>query len=112
VTEAQHTTNLIELAAAAFGDRAQELRRLGQAIAEARADIHARLATPPPSILQLPSKPVRRKPSLDRIRKQAAKAGIAVASYTVNPDGSITVVPGQPDTSTNTPWDEVLPHAG
>jgi hypothetical protein len=69
-----------------------------------------RLFGPTPSTSELPSKPKRkRKPSLDRVRKQAAKAGLVVASYTINPDGSITVVPGQPDTTTNNPWDEVLP---
>lgn len=53
----------------------------------------------PKLLLLSRSKPARRSrgPSLDRVKKQAAKAGIAVASYTVNPDGSITIVPGQPN---------------
>jgi hypothetical protein len=38
----------------------------------------------------------KRKLTLAAIKKQAAKAGITPAAYTVNLDGSITVVPGQP----------------
>jgi hypothetical protein len=51
----------------------------------------------------------KRKPSLVSVAKQAAKAGLEVARYEVDPDGKITVVTGKPgDVTTGNPWDEVL----
>lgn len=43
------------------------------------------------------AKPLRRprKPSLTTVATQAAKAGLEVARYEVNPDGKITVVTGK-----------------
>jgi hypothetical protein len=38
-----------------------------------------------------------RKPTLASVAKQASKAGVVVARYEVEPDGKITVIPGQPE---------------
>ena len=55
-------------------------------------------------------RPRVRKPTFASVARQASKAGIPVASYAVDPDGRITVIVGQPDTTANNsnPWDEVL----
>jgi hypothetical protein len=88
MTEAQHTTKLIELvklAAAGFGESAQELRCLGQAIAETRADISKRLATPPPSILSARKrkpKPVRTPDDL--LTKHEAAARLRCSEKTID----------------------------
>lgn len=53
----------------------------------------------------------RKRPSLVQVAKQAAKAGLHVARYEVDPDGWIIVVTGQPDSAdANNPWDQVLTH--
>jgi hypothetical protein len=58
-----------------------------------------------------PARKRQRKPTLAGVAKQAAKAGIPVASYTVNADGGISVVLGQPDESNKqNEWDEALRH--
>jgi hypothetical protein len=38
-----------------------------------------------------------RKPTLASVAKQASKAGVVVARYEVEPDGKITIIPGQPE---------------
>ena len=38
-----------------------------------------------------------RRPTLAGVAKQASKAGMVVARYEVEPDGKITVIPGQPE---------------
>jgi hypothetical protein len=50
----------------------------------------------------------KRKPSLGKVLEQAAKAGLEVARYEVDPDGKITVFTGAPiPTATNgTPSNE------
>jgi hypothetical protein len=45
-----------------------------------------------------------RKATLASVAKQAARAGLDVARYEVEPDGKISVVTGKDATSTN-PWD-------
>ena len=54
----------------------------------------------------------RRKPTLASIAKEAAKAGLEVARYEVDPDGKIIVVTGKPGEANTAadpnPWDEVL----
>ena len=51
----------------------------------------------------------RRKPSLISVAKQAAKAGLEVARYEVDPDGKIIIVTGKTgDVTTGNLWDEVL----
>ena len=47
----------------------------------------------------------RRRPTLASVAKQASKAAIAVARYEVKPDGSVVVVTGagEPSTESN-PW--------
>jgi hypothetical protein len=46
-----------------------------------------------------------RRPTLASVSKQANKAAIPVARYEVKPDGSITVVTGQPESATESnPW--------
>jgi hypothetical protein len=48
----------------------------------------------------------RRKATLASIAKEAAKAGLEVARYEVDPDGKISVVTGKPGTATSgNPWD-------
>jgi hypothetical protein len=49
----------------------------------------------------------RRKPTLVRVKKQAAKAGIEVAAYSIEADGTISVVPASPNETTDNPWDRV-----
>ena len=52
-----------------------------------------------------------RKPSLVSVAKQAAKAGLEVARYEVDPDGKIIVVTGKPDVpkpDNENEWDSVL----
>jgi hypothetical protein len=51
----------------------------------------------------------RPRPSLARLAKQAARAGIEVAQYRCEPDGTIVVVPGKPGAASFNEWDEVLP---
>ena len=47
----------------------------------------------------------QRKPTLASVAKQASKAAIPVARYEVKPDGSIVVVTGTPEPSTESnPW--------
>jgi hypothetical protein len=48
----------------------------------------------------------RRKPTLASIAKEAAKAGLDVARYEVDPDGKIIVVTGKPGTE-NTAADDL-----
>jgi hypothetical protein len=46
-----------------------------------------------------------RKPTLVSIAKQAAKAGIEVARYEIDPDGKIIIVTGKPEaTEADNPW--------
>jgi hypothetical protein len=46
-----------------------------------------------------------RKPTLFSVAKQARKAAIAVARYEVKPDGTVVVVAGMPELSTESnPW--------
>jgi hypothetical protein len=46
-----------------------------------------------------------RKPTLVSVAKQAAKAGIEVARYEIDPDGKIVIVTGKPDaTEADNPW--------
>jgi hypothetical protein len=49
----------------------------------------------------------RRKPTLASIAKEAAKAGLDVARYEVDPDGKIIVVTGKPGvpTTSGNPWE-------
>jgi len=55
-----------------------------------------------------PARP--RRPSLVRVHKQAARAGIEVAQYRIEPDGTMVVVPGKADAAASfNEWDEVLP---
>jgi hypothetical protein len=55
------------------------------------------------------AKPVtrRRRPSLARAKKQAAKAGVEVARYEIGSDGTINVVPAKPEETADNPWDRV-----
>jgi hypothetical protein len=47
----------------------------------------------------------QRKPTLASVAKQASKAAIAVARYEVRPDGTVVVVTGTPEPSTESnPW--------
>jgi hypothetical protein len=56
--------------------------------------------------LPKPPKPPRpRKPTLTSVAKQASKAAIAVARYEVKPDGTVVVVTGALESSTEpNPW--------
>jgi hypothetical protein len=46
-----------------------------------------------------------RKPTLASVAKQASKAGIEIARYEVRPDGTVVVVTGTPEPSTESnPW--------
>jgi hypothetical protein len=46
-----------------------------------------------------------RKPSLASVAKQASKAGVGVARYEIKPDGTVVVVTGAPESSTESnPW--------
>src|SRR5262245_6981679 len=56
--------------------------------------------------LPKPSKPSKpRKPTLESVAKQASKAGIEVARYEVKPDGTITVITGEPTpVEPGNPW--------
>jgi hypothetical protein len=46
-----------------------------------------------------------RPPTLASVSKQASKAGIEVARYEFKPDGTITIVTGQPESaSPEDPW--------
>jgi hypothetical protein len=63
-------------------------------------------------ILGPPEKKIKtRKPkvTLDRVMKQANKAGIAVSGVTLHPDGSATLQFGEPQQSNGqpNPWDSV-----
>jgi hypothetical protein len=49
----------------------------------------------------------RRNPSLARAKKQAAKAGIEVARYEIASDGTINIVPANPEETADNPWDRV-----
>lgn len=50
----------------------------------------------------------RKSPSLVSVAKQAAKAGIEVARYEVEPDGKINIITGTADgETTNNEWDDV-----
>ena len=80
---------------------------------EAHQAFYAELAQPPK-----PTRPRKRKPTLARVARQAAKAGIPVAGYEVRVDGSIKVITGKPneattpdnsnDDSHSNEWDGVL----
>jgi hypothetical protein len=48
-----------------------------------------------------------RKPSLTKAKKLAAKAGLEVASYQIGADGTINVVPANPNETIDNPWDSV-----
>lgn len=53
----------------------------------------------------------KRKLTLISVAKQAAKAGLEVARYEIDPDGRISIVTGKPvvaDGITGNPWDRVL----
>jgi hypothetical protein len=47
-----------------------------------------------------------RKPTLAGVARQASKAGIVVARYEVEPDGKISVIPGQPEADQANDLDE------
>jgi hypothetical protein len=51
-----------------------------------------------------------RRPTLTSIARQAAKAGLEVSRYELDPDGKISIVIGKPgaETTISNPWDEVL----
>jgi hypothetical protein len=51
-----------------------------------------------------------RRPTLAGALTQASKAGVAVKAATIAPDGSITIVPGQPGASDFNEWDQELLH--
>ncbi len=54
-----------------------------------------------------------RKTTFASVAKQAAKLGIEVARFEVDPNsGKIVIVPGKPEANTtnSNPWDEVLTH--
>jgi hypothetical protein len=46
----------------------------------------------------------RRQPTLDSVAKAARKAGIAIASCEIKPDGSIVVVAGTPESTESNSW--------
>ena len=53
----------------------------------------------------------KRKPTLISVAKQAARAGLEVKRYEVDPDGKISIVTGKPDITnpeTGNEWDSVL----
>jgi hypothetical protein len=65
-----------------------------------------------PLVVGRQKKPRRqRKPTLASVAKQAARAGLEVARYEVDPDGKIIVVTGKPDGANNTEganeWDTI-----
>jgi hypothetical protein len=72
----------------------------------------ALLANEPPSPeqpdLPQPEQPRhrrQRRPTLASVAKQASKAAIAVARYEVRPDGTVIIVTGTPEPSTESnPW--------
>jgi hypothetical protein len=45
-----------------------------------------------------------RQPTLARVSKQAAKAGIEVARYEIKPDGTFVVVTGKSESTESNPW--------
>jgi hypothetical protein len=47
-----------------------------------------------------------RRPTLASVAKQASKAGVVVARYEVEPDGKITIIPGQPEADQTTDLDK------
>jgi hypothetical protein len=53
----------------------------------------------------------KRRPTLISVAKQAARAGLEVKRYEVDPDGKISIVTGKPDITnpeTGNEWDSVL----
>jgi hypothetical protein len=58
---------------------------------EAHRALHAELAKQPK-----PARPRKRKLTLAGVARQAAKAGVEVARYDVRPDGTISIVTGEP----------------
>jgi hypothetical protein len=46
---------------------------------------------------QRPARRRQRKPTLISVARQAAKAGLKVARYEVDPDGKIVIVTGKPE---------------
>ena len=60
---------------------------------------------------QKPAKRRRpRRPTIAGVLAQTSKAGVAVMAATIAPDGSITIVPGQPGASDFNEWDQELLH--
>jgi hypothetical protein len=49
-----------------------------------------------------------RKPTLASVARQANKAGVEVARYEVEPDGKISVIPGQPKADPTNDFDRWL----
>jgi hypothetical protein len=48
-----------------------------------------------------PKRQRKRKPAFVSVVRQAAKAGLEVARYDVDPDGKISVVVGKPEVASN-----------
>jgi hypothetical protein len=88
---------------------------MSERLQRAYSDLLLRLKADPLAADPAPLKPKRlrkRKPSLVSVAKQAAKAGLEVARYEVDPDGKIIVVTGKPNdmmtnTETGNEWDRL-----
>jgi nucleotide-binding universal stress UspA family protein len=79
---------------------------LPQWLASQRRDAEEWHASHPDAERADTATPARRKraPTLASVAKQASKAGIEVSRYEVKPDGSVVVVPGEPQTEPSNPW--------
>jgi hypothetical protein len=102
-----------------FNQQVGNVRRARDTHMNVRWPIPLAITWPPPGRADAPAHPQRaadpvrrprkargaRKPTLVSVAKQAAKAGIEVARYEVNPDGKISIVTGKPEAAeANNPW--------